>query len=237
MSVEKVHDGQLVCKCERCKPPKVWMPKGNKMPSTCPQCRSKLWNKKKQEIKAVKEGEIPQVALICAIVQKFSCIYYEDKKPCTPVCNTCFTLPVWKDQAKIDGLMEAFDFGVVEVPEPVIDIEEAIEGTEDKVIQTKTAEQIMAELEAREIKEPEPSLLRDGELPPVSGGNKVDKVSEKLKYTAAARTCGTKSLDAQGKWQCNFFTHKSASPPFPYCGLCWELPIIWGKRAVGYKEK
>ena len=241
MAVEKVF-GELICKCERCTGG-AWKSKDKKkLPASCPHCRSKLWNKKKQEIKAVKEGEIPQVALICAIVQKFSCIYFEDKKPCTPVCKMCFALPVWNDMDKIDGLLEAFDFAPEVVDEPDITLEALKEevdmelGVEDKVIQTKTPEQIMRELEAREIKEPTFDLLRDGELPPVSGGNQAAKTDkEKLQYTAAARTCGTKELNAQGQWTCNFFTIKSKNPPFPYCTLCWELPAIWNERAVGQK--
>lgn len=255
MAVEKVF-GELICKCERCNGG-AWKSKDKKkLPASCPHCRSQLWNKKKQEIKAVKEGEIPQVALICAIVQKFSCIYFEDKNPCTPVCKMCFALPVWNDKDKIEGLLEAFDFvpEVMDEPEDegIYNVSKSgniIPGTKDReiipsfkgingdrVIETKTPEQIMSEMEAREIKEPTFDLLRDGELPPVSGGNSgIKKKDEKLVYTAAARTCEKKELDAQGQWTCNFFTIKSKNPPFPYCTLCWELPEIWAERAVGQK--
>jgi len=241
MATEKVFN-QLICKCERCDPPKVWTPKNNKMPKTCAGCRSELWNKPKPKPRVLTEGDLPTKALQCAIVYNFDCEYFRQKIPASALCKTCFTLPVWNDKAKIAGIIEAFS-PQEESDEPDLALEPLKAEVEvpargEKVIEAKSAEEIMAAMEKREVKEPEFDMLReDGELPPVTGGEKLEKTKEKqkLQYTANARTCSTKYMGTDGKWTCNFFTHKTESPPFPYCKLCWELEAVWQERAIGQK--
>jgi hypothetical protein len=237
MAVKQVFD-KTVAKCERCG--HVWLCK-EQPPVTCPACRSPYWSRPKEnpvcdkgkasglakivaraekdmrqnisdngnhKVIAVTPDKAHVSALQCAIVNKFDCPYYKTKVPANDICKTCFAAGFWHD-AKLQQLKEAFG---------IEDKQEIEEEPQEEIPVYKSPEEVLNALEAKEIKGREKKT-----------GDSLELMKKKC------YTCMEKFEDAQGKWYCNFFEYKQ-NPKYDYCRLCWELAVIWGERAVGYRK-
>jgi hypothetical protein len=231
---------RLVCKCERCG--HEWIPQTDEV-YTCAKCRSPYWNKPKGDSKEAEELEsVPIVldeeaqkkaALQCAIVQNFDCKHYKERISVSALCYTCFECEFWNTD-KLKMLKEAFSEQIqpekeenkVQGDEVYPDIQNAISGRDIQEEQEKekdipkTPDEILAKLEEREIK---------------IEGRTEQKANDKEALKIKCYKCMEKYKDKDKDWQCNFFTFKGA-PKYDYCRLCWELPEIWGDRAVGPKK-
>jgi len=226
MAWQRVY-GEMICKCERCDG-RAWRAREpERLPATCPNCRSELWNEKKVE-KPVKlklppeptenkviehktyeikpDENLKEKALSCAVLQEFDCGVFKSKVALTSLCDECFKLDIWNRPAMIKVLLETFKEEEEEIPDTPIE-------------------------EVPDIVIPPPDKEYPHTMPEIQGGEPPKEWSEKERFEANARSCRTKYQDTDGVWHCNFFG--AVHPPHPYCTLCWEIRQIWGDKAAG----